>query len=81
MTSLPSSIEDLSKILDLLTNKINDLEKKVNVLELNFINNGLNNTNLNNNLNNNLNISTQVIANQDIFRNIPYIIRQNGFMK
>ncbi len=70
-----SSYEDLVRIINLLTSKINDLEKKINVLEEN------------NYLISGYNMSNEVILEEHVFRSVPYVIpdlappvtRQNAF--
>ena len=62
-----SSFEDLVKIINSLNLKINDLEKKVNVLESNS----------------HYNFSNEVFIDETLFRSItavpPPIVRQNAF--
>ena len=68
------SVEDLLRLINSLTLKINDLEKKVNVLESNSIIGDYS-------------MSNEVIVDEHVFRSVPYVIpdeappvtRQNAF--
>jgi hypothetical protein len=69
-----SSFEDLVRIVNSLSLKINQLEKKINILQ-------------NNSFTSDYNMSNQVIVDQQAFRNISHVIpdeappvtRQNAF--
>ena len=68
------SVEDLLRLINSLTLKINDLEKKVNALESNSIIGDYS-------------MSNEVIIDEHVFRSAPYVIpdeappvtRQNAF--
>lgn len=68
------SVEDLLRLINSLTLKINNLEKKVNVLETNSIIGDYS-------------MSNEVIVDENVFRSVPYVIpdeappvtRQNAF--
>jgi hypothetical protein len=68
------SVEDLLRLINSLTLKINDLEKKVTVLESNSIIGDYS-------------MSNEVILDEHVFRSVPYVIpdeappvrRQNAF--